>query len=221
MAVNMDNVPQWLIVFGTVPLLLLFSPLIILVAPLLVAGWTALVLVQIFAPRRLPAFLVEFQPLTACAAAATSTIRVMREKLFSSATASGDVDEPEESHHVNAKPVPHKERYELGDVPLLEAAGQYGELVRAVRQLVREDSVAAFAHPAVKRWLGKRWRNLFLQYAAAEPAAVSVASQHGVLVEDPRPVAQRLAERFLKLPLPSSGVHEWQQVGSALSLIHI
>ena len=46
----------------------------------------------------------------------------------------------------------------------------------------------------VKRWLGKRWRNLFLQYAAMEPAAVATASQHGVLLDDSRPVPQRLAE---------------------------
>lgn len=33
------------------------------------------------------------------------------------------------------------------------------------------------------------------------------------LFDDERPPAQRLAEKFLKLPMPKEGTHEWQLVG--------
>ena len=74
------------------------------------------------------------------------------------------------------------------------------------------------AHTSLLAGLGKRWRNLFLQYAAEEPAAVAAASrrENFGLLNDSRPVAQRLAEKFLKLPLPAgAGLHEWQLVTGA------
>eukprot|EP00966_Prymnesium_polylepis_P295589 6826345-Prymnesium_polylepis.1 len=53
--------------------------------------------------------------------------------------------------------------------------------------------------------------NLQCATQAKDPVAVAAASRREYLLfDDTRPVAQRLAERFLKLSMPREGVHEWQ-----------
>ena len=207
-------------------------PLLVALTPALLTGFSVLVGLQILAPASLPGSLREFDPLTSAAAAITSAIRNMRESFRRTLSRQGwpepglattPVVDPTAAMPPPPMPTvpvtPYKEKYELEDVGPLEAEGRYDELIIAVQQLVARDSTAALAHPSVKRWLGRRFRNLFLQFASLEPNAVSVASRREGffgLSEDSRPVAQRLAERFLKLPLPTGNmhgfVHEWQQV---------
>jgi len=220
----------------TAPLIIFSLPLMLALTPALLTGFGILLILQIWAPASLPGRLREFDPLMSAAAGLTSAIRKARE-MFQGMLRKQGWPEPGlpttpvvEVTAAMPPPVmapperPFKDRYELEDVGELEAEARYDELVFAVRQLVAADSVAALAHPSVKRWLGRRFRNLFLQFASKEPQAVSVASRREGLFgfsEDSRPVAQRLAERFLKLPLPSGGaqqqgfVHEWQQVQPA------
>jgi hypothetical protein len=67
----------------------------------------------------------------------------------------------------------------------------------------------AFAEPEVKEWCARRWRQLFVAAAAADPAAVSAASERiGIpgtdlsvrTRRDKREARHRIAERFLKNP---------------------
>lgn len=95
----------------------------------------------------------------------------------------------------------------------LEEAGDYEGVIAGVRQLVTEDP-QAFMDPWLKGWLGRRWRDLFMQEAVKDDKAVSVASKPimlssipllpGILTKsNPR---QAIAERFLK----ECGHQEWQ-----------
>ena len=215
---NLSSLPTWALAALAAAVLLCALPVLVLGAPVLACAWALLVVMQIVAPTRLPSALNESYLLTASAAAATTSIRIAREAISTARNAAASHAEAEAAGAkpigTNAPLVPPKSQYTLDDIPALDAAGQYDVLLPALKKLVRQDADQAFAHPEVKRWLGKRWRNLFLQYAAAEDAAVDTASQHGVLMQDARPVAQRLAECFLKLPL-TTGVAEWQRVAGA------
>lgn len=78
----------------------------------------------------------------------------------------------------------------------LLAQARYAQAIAALRTAVQQDR-RVLADPAIKPWLGRRWRNLFLQAATADRRAVRVA--HGLrgLVGKRRPVMQQLGERFL------------------------
>jgi hypothetical protein len=54
------------------------------------------------------------------------------------------------------------------------------------------------ADPYVKEWVGKRWRNLFIQEAVQDKHAVKVATKKFGFGKDKRPAEQKIAERFLK-----------------------
>lgn len=84
-------------------------------------------------------------------------------------------------------------------LPAQEAlqAGHYPQAIVAIRQAVQADR-RVLTDPLLKDWLGRRWRNLFLQAAAQDRAAVRVARGLRGLIGDQRPVMQLLAERFLK-----------------------
>lgn len=77
------------------------------------------------------------------------------------------------------------------------ASGQYERAISALREQVRADR-RVLADPAIKSWLARRWRNLFLQAAAHDRQAVKVARGVRGLVGDRQPVMQRLAGRFLR-----------------------
>ena len=99
------------------------------------------------------------------------------------------------------------------DLATHEAAGDYLAVIEGVRELVTEDP-AAVKDPWVKGWLGRRWRDLFLQEAVKDDQAVDIASKPIMLSSIPLPGAffkksnrrQAIAERFLK-DAPAS---EWQ-----------
>lgn len=204
-----------------VPFVIAALSLLVLLAPLWIASWLTLAIIQIFAPTRLPSFLNESHVLMTSAAALTSGVRIVRGWLYSPAATLPVLDPPPSERSPARIPAARRKGEHgvtLEDLAALDAEGRFTELQEAVRSLIREDSVEALAHPTIKRWLGKRWRNLFLQHAASDPLAVAAASRRERfgLFNDSRPVAQRLAERFLKLPLPADGgVHEWQLVPGA------
>lgn len=104
----------------------------------------------------------------------------------------------------------------IGELAALEAAGDYGALIRAMRETVAADTRAC-ADPWVKGWCSRRWRHLFVAAAAEDEKAVSTASQRlkvpgtdlSVATRlDRRPTRQRVAERFLRLPAPSDWTPE-------------
>ena len=98
------------------------------------------------------------------------------------------------------------------DLAKHEEAGDYLAVIEGVRELVtlNHDSIK---DPWIKGWIGRRWRDLFIQEAVKDKDAVEFASKPGLLAPVPLPgflkksnPRQAIAERFLK-DCPNS---EWQ-----------
>ena len=85
-------------------------------------------------------------------------------------------------------------------------SGDYATVIDEVRGWLAQDPRAALADEGVKRWLGLRWKDLFLREAVKDPAAVAVAGKPvglgrvlaNPLASDKRSDRQKIAERFLK-----------------------
>jgi len=93
-----------------------------------------------------------------------------------------------------------------------EAAGDYLSVITGVRERLAANP-ASFTDPWIKGWVGRRWRDLFLQEAVKDPDAVEYASKPPLLAPVPLPSflkssnpRKAVAERFLK-DAPAS---EWQ-----------
>lgn len=93
-----------------------------------------------------------------------------------------------------------------------EKAGEYLTVIEGVRNALDADP-AAFKDPWIKGWVGRRWRDLFMQEAVKDKAAVEYASKPALLASVPLPgflknasPRRAVAERFLK-DAPAS---EWQ-----------
>jgi hypothetical protein len=98
------------------------------------------------------------------------------------------------------------------DLAQHEDAGDYLRVIEGVRELVTLNP-EAIKDPWIKNWIGRRWRDLFLQEAVKDSAAVEYASKPGLLAPVPLPgflkkgnPRQAIAERFLK-DCPAS---EWK-----------
>lgn len=85
----------------------------------------------------------------------------------------------------------------LQQLEQLERDANYTRLIDEVRNTLLTDP-ALFRHPFIKRWCGKRWRNLFLGEAVHDPIAVKKADKSKLARKDKRPVKQQLAERYLR-----------------------
>ena len=79
----------------------------------------------------------------------------------------------------------------------LERDGNFTGLIDEVRDALQKDP-ALFRHPFIKRWCGRRWRNLFLSEAVHDVVAVKKADKSKIARKDKRPVKQKLAERYLR-----------------------
>ena len=79
----------------------------------------------------------------------------------------------------------------------LEQQGHYVELISVLKAHMTHNK-RTFADPYVKEWVGKRWRNLFIQEAVQDKHAVKVATKKLGLGKDKRSAEQKIAERFLK-----------------------
>lgn len=97
------------------------------------------------------------------------------------------------------------------DLAKHEQAQEYLAVIEGVRELVSTDP-ASVKDPWIKGWIGRRWRDLFLQEAVKDSTAVDVASKPSLLAPVPLPgflkksnPRQAIAERFLK-DCPSSEV---------------
>lgn len=93
-----------------------------------------------------------------------------------------------------------------------EATGDYLAVIAGVRERLSADPTA-FTDPWIKGWVGRRWRDLFLQEAVKDPDAVEYASKPPLLAPVPLPSflkssdpRKAIAERFLK----DAAASEWQ-----------
>lgn len=90
------------------------------------------------------------------------------------------------------------------DLKQAEQSGDFATVIAGVRTAVAV-SRRSFADPWIKAWCGRRWRNLFISEAAADPQALETARKRG-LRTDQRPPRQQVAERFLRGP----AMREWE-----------
>ena len=58
----------------------------------------------------------------------------------------------------------------------LEQQGDYLTLIKTLKEQLQQNK-RTFADPYVKEWIGKRWRNLFIQAAVQDKQAVKVATK--------------------------------------------
>ena len=86
----------------------------------------------------------------------------------------------------------------------LEQQGDYLALIATLKGQLQQNK-RTFADPYVKEWIGKRWRNLFIQAAVQDKHAVKVASKKLSIGKDKRSSEQKIAERFLK----GDHLNEW------------
>lgn len=98
------------------------------------------------------------------------------------------------------------------DLAKHEQAGEYMDVIDGVRELVALNPQIV-KDPWIKGWIGRRWRDLFLQEAVKDKQAVEFASKPPLLAPLPLPSMfkktnprEALASRFLK-DVPNS---EWQ-----------
>ena len=98
------------------------------------------------------------------------------------------------------------------DLARREEAGDYLAVIEGVREMVTLNP-ATVKDPWVKGWIGRRWRDLFMQEAVKDSKAVDYASKPLLLSGLPLPKLlkkskprQAIAERFLK----DAPLSEWQ-----------
>lgn len=100
--------------------------------------------------------------------------------------------------------MPHSHSDLARELHAFEARHDYDALIDTLRQRIA-DNPRTVTDPAVKAWMARRWRNLFLQEAVKDRQALLAAGRTLGLGRDRRPPAQRIAERFLK----GEHLHEW------------
>ena len=79
----------------------------------------------------------------------------------------------------------------------LEQQGHYVELISVLKAHMTHNK-RTFADPYVKEWVGKRWRNLFIQEAVQDKHAVKVV-QH---IDDPYFVYSDINQTCADLQMP-------------------
>jgi len=88
----------------------------------------------------------------------------------------------------------------------LEKKEDYVALIKEIKNLIAEDK-RAMTDPFIKKWCGRRWRNILLTEAVHDEVALKSAIQKGLpWKKDKRPDRQKIAERYLK----GDERNEWQ-----------
>lgn len=87
-----------------------------------------------------------------------------------------------------------------------ESKGDYITLIKELKAAISKDK-SLFTNTEVKGWLGRRWRNLFINEALNDDIAMQAATNSGFLGlgSDKRPDRQKVAERFIR----GEGPNEW------------
>lgn len=75
----------------------------------------------------------------------------------------------------------------------------YETVITEVKSAMATDAVAAMADPVIRDWMGRRYRNIFITEAAANPEALEHSKRHFPLdMIDKRDDRQRVAERMFR-----------------------
>ena len=90
---------------------------------------------------------------------------------------------------------------ELDTSVIQDALGKedYLTVIREVREAMTADPIAAIADPVINDWLGRRYRNIFMQEAVADARAVKNSQAPFPLnLVDKRSMRQRVGQRMVK-----------------------
>jgi len=88
---------------------------------------------------------------------------------------------------------------QTGDITHALARKDYPLVISLVREAMTNDPIAALNDPVINAWLGRRYRNIFLTEAAANPRAVKDSQAMFPLnLIDPRSERIKVGQRMLK-----------------------
>jgi hypothetical protein len=87
---------------------------------------------------------------------------------------------------------------QTSDITYAMARKDYTEVIRLVREAVVADPQAALNDPVISAWLGRRYRNIFITEALANPDAVKNSqAPFPINLVDPRSDRERVARRMI------------------------
>ncbi|MCB1179772.1 MAG: hypothetical protein KDK36_19500 [Leptospiraceae bacterium] len=93
----------------------------------------------------------------------------------------------------------------MEELKQLEKSGKYDELISSINNLLKTD-IKNINDPYIKSWLGKRWRNIFINESSKIEKAVETATKKKIFGKDERPPKEKVAFRYLR----GDGPDEWK-----------
>lgn len=87
---------------------------------------------------------------------------------------------------------------QTGDITYALARKDYPEVIRLVREAMTTDPQAALDDPVISAWLSRRYRNIFITEALADPNAVKNSqAPFPIKLIDPRSDREKVAKRMI------------------------
>ncbi|MCB9411610.1 MAG: hypothetical protein H6525_01985 [Actinobacteria bacterium] len=87
---------------------------------------------------------------------------------------------------------------QTGDITYAMTRKDYPEVIALVREAVREDPQAALNDPVINEWMGRRYRNIFITEALANPDALKNSqAPFPINLVDPRSDREKVAKRMI------------------------
>jgi hypothetical protein len=87
----------------------------------------------------------------------------------------------------------------LSELESADRAGEYGIVIERLREVIASDRRTVLSDPWTQRWLGRRWRNLFVTEASRDPDALDALRRFaGLPIRiTTGPLLEQVAHRFL------------------------
>ncbi len=87
---------------------------------------------------------------------------------------------------------------QTGDITYAMARKDYPEVIKLVREAVRDDPQAALNDPVIHEWMGRRYRNIFITEALANTDALKNSqAPFPINLVDPRSDREKVAKRMI------------------------
>ena len=87
---------------------------------------------------------------------------------------------------------------QTGDITYALARKDYPEVIALVREAMTDDPQAALNDPVINSWLGRRYRNIFLEEAVSNPDVVKNSqAPFPISLVDPRSSREKVAKRMI------------------------
>ena len=93
---------------------------------------------------------------------------------------------------------PNTDVEQTGDITYALARNDYPEVIALVREAITADPQAALNDPVINSWLGRRYRNIFLEEAVSNPDVVKNSqAPFPISLVDPRSSREKVAKRMI------------------------